>query len=117
MPALRMRLERTAAPVIAVSPLIGGKAIKGPTAKLMAELGVEQSAAAIAAHYSGLIDGFVLDQTDDALTRRIGLPATTAQTMMRTLDDRTGLAKKCLAFAAQLSGGETKLPAQGGGRS
>ena len=64
---MRELLRRAAAPVIAVTPLVGGRAVKGPTAKIMAELGVPRSAAAIASHYGDLIDGFVLDAADAAL--------------------------------------------------
>src|SRR3546814_8111282 len=61
---IRRALEEIDAPVIAVSPIVGGKAVKGPTAKLMAELGVPVDNAAIAAHYHGVIDGLLIDTTD-----------------------------------------------------
>ena len=58
-------------PVIAVSPIIGGKAVKGPAAKILAELGHEVSALAVARHYQGLIDGMVIDEADVALAPAI----------------------------------------------
>src|SRR3546814_6835560 len=61
---IRRALEEIDAPVIAVSPIVGGKAVKGPTTKLMAELGVPVDNAAIAAHYHGVIDGLLIDTTD-----------------------------------------------------
>src|SRR3546814_19830375 len=61
---IRRALEEIDAPVIAVSPIVGGKAVKGPTAKLMAELGVPVANAAIAAHYHGVINGLLIDTTD-----------------------------------------------------
>jgi LPPG:FO 2-phospho-L-lactate transferase len=53
-------------PVIAVSPIIGGRAIKGPTAKMMTELGMTPSAAAVAKRYGNLLDGYVMDDEDAA---------------------------------------------------
>lgn len=98
---LRERLLRCSAPVIAVSPLIGGAAVKGPTAKIMAELSLPLDATAIARHYGPLIQGFILDQTDAALAPGIaamGLKVTTAQSLMVSLDDRIDLAHTALGF-------------------
>jgi LPPG:FO 2-phospho-L-lactate transferase len=64
IPSLRRAISAAAAPVIAVSPIVAGRAIKGPTAKLMAELGLEVSSTEIARYYGDLIDGFVLDTAD-----------------------------------------------------
>ena len=61
VPGMREALQASGAPVIAVSPIVGGKAVKGPTAKIMAELGLAPDSRAIARHYAGLIDGFVID--------------------------------------------------------
>ncbi len=66
VPGLRAALEVTRAPVVAVSPLIGGKAVKGPTAKLMTELGIATDNQSIAAHYGVLIDGLLIDTNDFA---------------------------------------------------
>jgi LPPG:FO 2-phospho-L-lactate transferase len=109
MPELRRALQRCAAPVVAVSPLVAGRAIKGPTAKLMRELGLEVSATTVAAHYAGLVDGFVLDDEDRALgqglAQRFALPSISAPTVMRSLEDRESLARAVLAFAAHRPAG------------
>ena len=62
VPGLRAAIRQSHAPVVAVTPIIGGKAIKGPAAKMMTELGLDVSGAAVARRYAGLIDGFVIDQ-------------------------------------------------------
>ena len=98
---LRALLETVQAPVIAVSPIISGAAIKGPTAKIMAELGVECSATAVAAHYRSVIDGFILDQRDAALAPVMDMPVHLTNTLMRSLDDRMHLAREVLRFAAE----------------
>ena len=54
------------APVLAVSPIVGGRAVKGPTAKMMRELGLEVSAATVADRYRDLLDGYVVDEADGA---------------------------------------------------
>ena len=87
------------APVIAVSPIVAGAAIKGPTAKIMAELDVPRDAAAIAAHYGDLLDGFIIDETDRELLAAIettGLNVVAAQSVMQTLDDKIELAHTAL---------------------
>jgi LPPG:FO 2-phospho-L-lactate transferase len=101
MPALRAALAACPAPVVAVSPIVGGAAIKGPTAKIMDELGLPQDAAAVAAHYGELLDGFILDACDRPLAPRIShenLAVIDAQTVMHTLDDRINLAHTALNF-------------------
>ena len=109
MPELRRALQRCTAPVVAVSPLVAGRAIKGPTAKLMRELGLEVSATTVAAHYAGLVDGFVLDEEDRALApgleQRFALPSISAPTVMRSLEDRESLARAVLGFAARRPAG------------
>ncbi len=112
VPGVRAALAGCAAPVVAVSPIVGGRAIKGPAAKIMEELGVEVSAAAVAARYRDLLDGFVLDETDRALAAaiesegaagtRAPLRVTVEQTVMRTGEDRTRLAERVLGFARLL---------------
>ena len=64
LPGVRAALAACTAPVIAVSPIIGGRAVKGPTAKMMTELGLDPSAAGVAARYGDLLDGYVLDEID-----------------------------------------------------
>jgi LPPG:FO 2-phospho-L-lactate transferase len=100
---LREAIARAAAPVVAVSPIIGGRAVKGPTAKMMSELGLEVSAAAVARRYQDLLDGYVLDRADAAEAEKLGIPVTLAHTLMTTLADREELARSVLASADALA--------------
>ena len=102
IPALRRALATAAAPILAVTPLIQGAAVKGPTAKIMDELGISRSPASIVAHYGGLIDGFVLDVRDASEASSIDVPVCIADTLMTTLDDRVRLAQAALDFAVSL---------------
>jgi len=105
VPGVRGALEASTAPVVAVSPIIGGRAIKGPTAKMMRELGMAPSAAAVAQHYGDLLDGFVLDVEDEASAddvRALGIEALVTTTVMTNLVDRMNLARSVLEFAAAL---------------
>ncbi|MEX2489163.1 MAG: 2-phospho-L-lactate transferase [Pseudomonadales bacterium] len=106
LPGVIGAMRRSQAPVIAVSPIVGGQAIKGPAAKMMAELGMPLSAEAVAEHYRGRIDGFVLDQQDASLKDSIdsmGIATISTNTVMVTLDDRIALANDILRFAKELS--------------
>jgi LPPG:FO 2-phospho-L-lactate transferase len=102
VPGMRAALTACRAPVVAVSPIIGGRAVKGPTAKMMAELGLPTSARTVARHYDGLIDGFVLDETDGAETEAIDVPCLATRTLMTSEDDKRTLATEVLAFARRL---------------
>jgi LPPG:FO 2-phospho-L-lactate transferase len=104
VPGMRELLRAAGAPVIAVSPLVGGAAVKGPTAKIMRELGVPTTAAAIARHYAGIIDGFVLDSRDAAAVGDIDCHVKVTHTVMQTLEDRDHLAREVLEFASVLAG-------------
>jgi LPPG:FO 2-phospho-L-lactate transferase len=106
IPALRAAIEGCTAPVIAVSPIVGGKALKGPTAKIMGELGQAPSAEAVARHYGRLLDGFVVDEADDSALpaiRALGMAARAAPAVMRTEADKIALARAVLDFAASLA--------------
>lgn len=92
-------LRAARAPIVAVSPLVGGKAVKGPTAKLMQELGVEVTNAAIAAHYHGIIGGLLIDEADDA---PIGVVVRRERTLMQSLEDRVRVAGAALALAQEV---------------
>lgn len=100
---LRDALAARPAPVIAVSPIVGGKAVKGPTAKMMRELGLPVRASEVARRYGSLLDGYVLDLQDADDSAMIPVATTVTQTMMRSLADREALARDVLAFAAQLA--------------
>jgi LPPG:FO 2-phospho-L-lactate transferase len=99
---LRELLRTATAPVVAVTPLVGGRAIKGPTAKIMAELGLPLTPLTVARHYAGLIDGFVLDAADAELAPQFDCPVHVCDTVMVTLADRELLAREVLAFGATL---------------
>lgn len=102
VPEIRSALQGATAPVVAVSPIVGGKAVKGPTAKLMAELGIEISPASVAAHYAGLIDGMLVDMRDGQVA--LGIETRSADTLMVTLEDRVRVAAEALALARDLRG-------------
>ena len=106
VPGLKQHLVARGVPIVAVSPIIGGGAVKGPAGKMMRELGWEVSALAVAQHYQGFIDGFVLDESDRALLPRfapLGLAARAAPSLMLAAADRRRLAEAVLAFAADLA--------------
>ncbi|NOY98165.1 MAG: 2-phospho-L-lactate transferase [Chloroflexi bacterium] len=95
-----------ATPVVAVSPIIGGKAVKGPAAKMYTELGIQPSALAVAEHYQNLLTGFVLDQIDADLEESIqnlNLQTMVTDTIMKTLADRRRLAEDVLNFITNLN--------------
>jgi LPPG:FO 2-phospho-L-lactate transferase len=94
VPGIRAAIEAAPVPVVCVSPIIGGAAVKGPTAKIMSELGTLVTNSAIAAHYHGLIDGLVIDLADAAAARDSVLPHCVTATLMRTLANRDRLARE-----------------------
>jgi LPPG:FO 2-phospho-L-lactate transferase len=102
VPGLRSLLRSTAAPVVAVSPIIGGRAVKGPTAKIMAELGIAATHQAIARHYGDVLDGLVIDAADAGEASSIPCAVEIAPTLMRSLADREQLARRVMSFAARL---------------
>ena len=98
VPGIREALVRARAPVVAVCPVVAGAAIKGPTAKLMREFGVEVGPPAIAAHYEGVIDALLVDERDRGT--KLKLPHAFADTIMTSLDDRARVARAALDLAA-----------------
>ena len=103
IPGMRTAITTSGAPVVAVSPIVSGLAIKGPAAKMMAELRIPNTAASVAHHYGDLLSGFVLDEQDSALAAEIDLPTLATPSIMKTLDDRTALAARVLEFIATLT--------------
>ncbi|MGI9520447.1 MAG: 2-phospho-L-lactate transferase [Hyphomicrobiaceae bacterium] len=101
---LRDLLRETNTPVIAVSPILLGRAVKGPTAKMLKELGIEVSAAAVAERYSDIIDAIVVepDDADMVASRVTGIDVRPAKTLMETLEDREQLAEIVLGVAAEI---------------
>jgi LPPG:FO 2-phospho-L-lactate transferase len=102
VPGIVEAMAHCPAPVIAVSPIIAGRAVKGPTAKMMAELGLPVTAQAVARRYAHLLDGFILDHADAAGAQGLDIPTATEKTLMRTLADREALARAVLAHADAL---------------
>ena len=106
VPGLREALRKCRAPVIAVSPIVGGQAIKGPTVKMMQEMAIPNTATWIAGHYADFLSGFIVDSQDAesvADIEQLGISSHATQTVMRTLDDRVQLARDCLEFVSRLS--------------
>ena len=105
VPGMRELLRKRKAPVIAVTPIVGGRALMGSAGKIMTELRHEASARRVALEYLKLIDGFVIDTVDAASAedvRASGIPVLVANTVMRTAEDRTALARAVLAFAQEI---------------
>ncbi|OFZ97494.1 MAG: 2-phospho-L-lactate transferase [Betaproteobacteria bacterium RIFCSPLOWO2_02_FULL_62_17] len=105
VPGFEKRLRKRRVPVVAVSPIVGGKALKGPAAKIMQELEHEVSALAVARHYRGLLDGFVLDRADMALApavEALGIRALVTDTVMTSPAVAAVLAGRVLEFARAL---------------
>jgi LPPG:FO 2-phospho-L-lactate transferase len=99
LPGVRAAVKNARAPVVAVSPIIAKRALKGPTAKLMAELGFEVGARAVADHYAGLLDHFIADDADRDELSGFDVPVTFARTIMESLEDREALARLVLSVA------------------
>jgi len=101
VPGMKQLLLRTSAPVIAVTPIVCGRALKGPAAKMLEELGHPVSALGVAQIYRDFVDMFVLDERDLGLREEVahlGMKVRTADTVMDTLDDKIRLARKLLEF-------------------
>jgi len=93
-------------PIVAVSPIVGGSALKGPAAKMMIELGLESTVTALAEHYAGAIDGLIIDHVDaDAASRieALGLDVLVTNTVMYTDGDKIQLAQEVLQFGKNLA--------------
>jgi LPPG:FO 2-phospho-L-lactate transferase len=88
--------------IVAVSPIIDGKTVKGPAAKMYAELGIEPSALAVAEHYRNLLTGFVLDSKDEQLSDKFEGKILVTDTLMNSSADRARLAMDVLQFIGSL---------------
>lgn len=103
--AYRQALSDRVVPSIAVSPIIGGKALKGPADKMLSSLGHESTALGVARIYAGLIDGFVIDGIDSHLApeiERLGMSVHVTDAIMRDVPDRARLAAEVVAFGQSL---------------
>jgi len=106
VPGVQAALARAKAPKVAVTPIVGGQAIKGPAAKMLAELGHDVSALGVARYYREWVDGFVLDAEDGRLApdiEALGLKVKVADTMMRNDADKRRLARDVLEFVDELT--------------
>jgi len=100
---LREALRTLSAPVLAVSPIVAGEAIKGPTAKIMRELGVQPHAGVIAELYADFVDAVIVDDADAALAAT-DARFVVAPTVMNTMEQKVTLAHHCIALAQRLRG-------------
>jgi LPPG:FO 2-phospho-L-lactate transferase len=108
---MRTLIAEADRPVIAVSPIIAGGAVKGPAAKIMYELGIAPSWTSIARHYTGLADALLIDEGDQASGAEYPLMVESAAIVMKTLEDRRQLADTVLALAAKLRAGKADVGA------
>lgn len=112
VPGLRDLVRTSGAPIVAVSPIVGGQALRGPAAAMLAALGHEVSALGVARLYQGLAQGFVLDEEDSALApavEALGMRALVTPAVMRGLDDRRRLATAVLSFVRDMRSMSTGL--------
>ena len=105
IPTVKTLLASHPAPVIAVSPIVGRDCVKGPTTKLMNELGHEPTPGTVAGHYGSFLNGFVIDRRDDELTAQTGsshVRVVSTDILMNSLEDKMQLAEFVLGFAEDL---------------
>lgn len=103
VPGIRGALQRTRATIVGISPIVGGRALKGPADKMMRSLGMEPSAVGVAKAYSDFLDTLVIDSADRKLAPQIqmlGIKAVVANTIMRTMSDKTRLARLAISELA-----------------
>ena len=102
---IRKLIENQKKPRIAISPIVGHDSVKGPTSKLMKEMGVEVSSLSIAKHYKGLIDGIVIDHEDEKVAQKIremGIEVKLSKIIVETLEEKMTLAKESLDFIKEI---------------
>ena len=105
VPGIRAAIERTDAPVIGVSPIVGGEVVRGMAHRLLPAVGAEVSAVGVARHYRPLLDGWVIDHADAALAdevRELGIACTVTDTMMDDVEVAAALGGSCLELAASV---------------
>jgi len=103
LPGMTEALASSSAPKVAVSPIVGGRALKGPADRMLASLGHEVSATGVARMYAGLVDGMVVDRTDQSERAGIGalgMRVLVTESVMRDAEDRARLASETLEFGA-----------------
>ena len=105
VPGVRQALRRAEAPVVAVSPLIGGRPVKGPADKMMRALGVAPTPLGLADFYEDVLDAMVIDTADRAFVPKLGargIAATCLDTLMRSLGRSTAVARAALTLGASV---------------
>jgi len=103
---IKQSIMKSQKPRIAVSPLIGGDSVKGPTAKIMSEMDLEVNVLTIANHYENLIDGLIIDNTDEEYAQAIessGIKVKISNILMNDNDDKIRLAQEALEFLSELN--------------
>jgi LPPG:FO 2-phospho-L-lactate transferase len=106
VPGMRELLTNCTVPKVAVSPIVGGRAIKGPADRMLRSLGYEVSAAGVAQMYEGIVDGFVVDRLDgeeEAWISTLGMRILTTDAVMRDRPDRERLAREVMNFCSELA--------------
>ena len=106
VPGVRQAIVDSPAPVVAVSPIVAGKTLKGPADLMLRGLGLEVSACGVAQYYGNLLHGMVIDAQDTHLRPRLagmGLRVEVTNTVMRSLEDKRALARTALTLARTLS--------------
>ncbi len=113
IPGVRRFIRKLPIPKVAVAPIVGGRAIKGPAAKMMLEMGKEVSPRTVAEHFDGLLTAFVIDAADAALVSEFEIPTLAVDTMMTDLASEARLAAGVLDFALeQRAGHRQPIPGQ-----
>ena len=103
VPGMRGALEASPAPRVAVSPIVGGRALKGPADRMLASMGHEVSAAGVARMYEGLVEGMVIDTEDEeerSGIEALGMRVRATGAIMRDAPDRARLAREVIEFGA-----------------
>ncbi len=106
VPGIREALAKATGKIVGVSPIVGGKALKGPLDRMMGSLGLEVSPYGVAQLYKGVLEGFVIDETDRAVTPKIlglGMKVTVTQTVMNSPQAKERLAQETIKLAESLS--------------
>jgi LPPG:FO 2-phospho-L-lactate transferase len=97
---IRAALRKTKASIVGVSPILGGKTVKGPADKLMKSSGIEASAIGVASCYKDFLDALIIDKVDAQLVpeiRSLGIKPIVTQTLMKTMADKVHLARKAIS--------------------
>ena len=103
---IRKLIEKHRKPRVAISPIVGHESVKGPTSKLMKEMGIEVSALSIAKHYHGLIDGIIIDKSDEKQIeeiRKMGVKVKLAEIIVNTEEEKMRLAEESIEFIQEIA--------------